>query len=116
MSDDIEQELLRAFRQMTPTARCTLVEFADYLSRRHPVAIPPIADQPLQVPRPVEESVSAAIRRLARTYPMLDGDHVFSGAVTLMTRHVMGQQATVEIIDELEAMFSSRYNELYRDT
>ena len=115
MSDDIEQALLKAFRQMTPTARCTLVDFADYLSRRHPVTAPPVSDQPLQVPRPSEESVIAAIRRLAKTYPMLDSDSVFSGATTLMTRHVMGQQAAVEVIDELEAMFKACYDNLHRD-
>jgi hypothetical protein len=36
---------------------------------------------------------------------MLNSDNVFSAATTLMTRHVMGQQAAVEVIDELEAMF-----------
>ena len=115
MSDDIEQALLKAFRQMTPTARCTLVDFADYLSRRHPVASPPVPEQPLPVSRPVEESVIAAIRRLAKTYPMLDSDNVFSAATTLMTRHVMGQQVAGEVIDELEAMFKARYDDLDRD-
>ena len=115
MSYDIEQALLKVFRQMTPTARCTLVDFADYLSRRHPVVVPPVSEQPRQVPRPVEESVIAAIRRLAKTYPMLDSDNVFSAATTLMTRHVMGQQAAVEVIDELEAMFKARYEALHLD-
>ena len=115
MSDDIEQALLKAFGRMTPSAQCTLVDFADYLSRRHSVAAPSISQQPLQVPRPVEESVIAAIQRLAKTYPMIDSDNVFSAATTLMTRHVMGQQATVEVIDELEAMFKARYDDLQRD-
>ena len=115
MNDDIEQALLEAFRQMTPTARCTLVDFADYLSRRHPVAAPPVSEQPLKVRRPVEESGIAAIRRLGKTYPMLDSDTVFSAATALMTRHVMGQQAAVEVIDELEAMFKARYDDLHRD-
>ena len=115
MSDDIEQALLKAFHQMTPTARRTLVDFADYLSRRHPVAVPPVSEQPLKVPRPAEESVIAAIRRLAKTYPMLNSDNVFSAATTLMTRHIMGQQAAVEVIDELESMFKARYDNLHRD-
>jgi len=115
MSDDIEQALLKAFRQMTPTAQCTLVDFSDFLSQRYPVVTTPVSEQPLQVARPVEESVIAAIRRLARTYPMLDSDNVFSAATTLMTRHVMGQQAAVEVIDELEVMFKARYDDLHRD-
>ena len=115
MSDDIEQALLKAFRQMTPTAQCTLVRFADYLSQRHPVVPPSVSEQPLQVPRPEEESVIAAIRRLANTYPMLESDAVFSAATTLMTRHVMGQQVAVEVIDELEAIFKARYDDLHRD-
>ena len=115
MSDDIEQALLKAFHQMTPTARCTLVDFADYLSRRHPGPAPSVSDQPLKVSRPVEESVISAIRRLAKTYPMLDSDNVFSAATTLITRHVMGQQAATEVIDDLEAMFTARYDDLHRD-
>ena len=115
MSDDIEQALLKAFRQMTPTARSTLVDFADFLSQRYPVAVTPVSEQSLQVPRPVEESVIAAIRRMAKTYPMLNSDNVFSAATTLMTRHVMGQQAAVEVIDELEVMFKARYDDLYRE-
>ena len=116
MTDDSEQELLKAFREMTPTAQCKLVDFADYLLQRRPVAASPVPDQPPQVSRPVEESVIAAIRRLAKTYPMLDSDNVFSAATTLMTRHVMGQQAAVEVIDELEAMFKARYDDLHRNT
>ena len=46
---------------------------------------------------------------------MLDSDNVFSAATTLMTRHVMGQQAAVEVIDELEVMVKARYDDLYRD-
>ena len=46
---------------------------------------------------------------------MLDSDNIFSAATTLMTRHVMGQQATVEVIDELEAMFKARYDDLHHD-
>ena len=115
MSDDVEQSLLKAFRQMTPTARSTLIDFAEFLSRRHPVLAPQVSEQPLLVPRPVEESVIAAIRRLAKTYPMLDSDKIFSATTTLMTRHVMGQQAAVEVIDELEVMFKARYDDLYRD-
>ena len=115
MSADIEQALLKAFRQMTPTARCTLVDFADFLSQRHPFAATPVSEKPLQVPRPVEESVIAAIQRLATTYPMLDSDNVFSAATTLMTRHVLGRHAAVEVIDELEALFKARYDDLYPD-
>ncbi len=116
MSDDVEHALLKAFRQMTPTARGMLVEFADYLSRRHPAAVPPVSDQPLQMQRPVEESVIEAIRRLSKTYPMIESGNVFSEATALMARHVMGQQAAVEVIDELEAMFEARYDDLQRDT
>ena len=115
MSNDIEQALLKACRKMTPVARRTLVDFADYLSRRYPAVALPVPKQPLQVSRPVEESVIAAIRRLAKTYPMIDSDNVFSAATTLMTRHVMGQKAAVEVIDELEAMFKARYDDLQRD-
>jgi hypothetical protein len=32
-----------------------------------------------------------------------------------MTRHVLGRHAAVEVIDELEALFKARYDDLYPD-
>jgi hypothetical protein len=43
---------------------------------------------------------------------MLDKDSVFSTAASLMTQQVMGQREHEEIIDELEEVFRSRYEEL----
>ncbi len=112
MQDKAEARLLEAFRSMNPRARHSLVDFASFLAIREPGGVEEIARDPIPLPRPENESVIAAIRRLARTYPMLDKDSVFSTAASLMTQQVMGQREHEEIIDELEEVFRSRYEGL----
>ncbi|MEE3288658.1 MAG: Crp/Fnr family transcriptional regulator [Pseudomonadota bacterium] len=112
MQDKAEARLLESFRSMSPRARHSLVDFASFLAIQEPGEVEKIARDPIPLPRPENESVIAAIRRLARTYPMLDKDSVFSTAASLMTQQVMGQREHEEIIDELEEVFRSRYERL----
>jgi len=66
-----QQQLQRIFRQLPPEQQQTLLAFAEFLhsnSIKEPK--PPAAPQ--IKPRPPDESVVAAIKRLAQSYPMLD--------------------------------------------
>ncbi|HCF74145.1 MAG: Crp/Fnr family transcriptional regulator [Proteobacteria bacterium] len=112
MRDKDEAKLLESFRSMSPRARHSLADFASFLAIQEPGAVEEIGRDPIPLPRPENESVIAAIRRLARTYPMLDKDSVFSTAASLLTQQVMGQREHKEAIDELEEVFRSRYEEL----
>ncbi len=67
--------------------------------------------EPIAISRPAQETVIAAIRRLAETYPMIDRSLVFSDTSALMTEHVMQGRPASEVIDELEALFSRLYQE-----
>ena len=86
----------------------TLLAFAEFLHARQPDIVVEVSN-PAIVPRPENESVIGAIRRLSRGYPMLARDTLLNEAVSLMTRHIMSGKSAVETIDRVDALFSSRY-------
>lgn len=106
-----ERLLVERFRALPGSARGTLLEFLEFLHQRH--AGGGVKDAPRYVPveRPESESVVAAMQRLRKTYPMLDMDDLLHRASDLMSAHVVGGRSAVEVIDELEAMFRSAYEE-----
>ena len=98
------QELAAAL----PAAQAAqLLEFAEFLHARHAVA--PVSQEPLTIPRPMQESVVKAIRRLADTYPMLDRGRMLNETSALMTAHMIQGRAATEVIDELEIVFRRHY-------
>ncbi|MGD8514347.1 MAG: Crp/Fnr family transcriptional regulator [Granulosicoccaceae bacterium] len=96
--------------------RDKLLEFAEFLESRSSHATSPpqaqVPQSPLDIPRPDEESVIAAMQRLAKTYPMLNKDKLLHEAAGLMSEHVMHGRDAAEVIDDLEALFVRHY-ELY---
>ncbi len=83
-----------------------LVEYAEFLAKTHPR---PVVTEPVDIPRPSQETVVAAIRRLSETFPMLDRSALLSDASALMTQRLMQGRAAVEVIDELEVVFRRHY-------
>lgn len=109
-SNDVKR-LQEIFSKLTPVAAQQLLEFAEFLLLRHAVAPAPL---PLQdIPRPPQESVVKAIKRLAATYPMLDRAKMLHETSALMTQHVMQGRDAVAVIDDLEKMFQQHYQRLY---
>lgn len=110
-----DQERLTAlFTALAPQDQQTLLAFAEFLHARHPASdrlaepVPP----PEPIPRPDQETVVAAIKRLSRSYHMLDKSEVLHQASALMAAHVMQGKDAVEVIDELEVIFERRYRKL----
>lgn len=116
-----ERRLSRLFRALDAQSRQTLLSFAEFLSERsnaielgsgdgaEPDALEPCPLEPLLEPRPVQETVVSAIRRLRRTYPMLDGSAMLTQASSLMAAHVLHGRSAVSVIDELETLFKERF-------
>lgn len=107
-----QQRLLQLFRQLPDSDRQTLLSFAEFLLQRTGPDIPgnlPLNQPPADIPRPDNESVVAAIRRLSKTFPMLDKDEILHEASALMTAHVMHGRSAVDVIDELEVVFRRHY-------
>lgn len=101
------QEILSS---LTPTAAQQLLEFAEFLFVRHAVAPVPLTLQ--DIPRPTQESVVKAIKRLAATYPMLDRAKMLHETSALMTQHVVQGRDAVSVIDDLEQLFRQHYQRL----
>jgi predicted xylose isomerase-like sugar epimerase len=104
------KRLLRLFRALRPESRLSLLDYAEFLAARAETVVPvPEGLVPRDIPRPGNESVVKAIRRLRETYFMLESKALFHEASALMTRHVMQGIPAVEVIDELEIVFRRHY-------
>lgn len=116
-----QQKLLRLFRQLTETDRSAVINFAAFLVERstseedaNPEDV--ATATPQSIPRPEQETVIGAIRRLTATYPMVEKDDLLHKASGLMSAHVMQGKAAVEVIDELEIVFRRHFERVNSDT
>ncbi len=106
-----EKDLLNLYRALPPEHQETLFAFADFLAARSAGA-PRTWVEPEPISRPPEEKVVHAIKRLRATYPMLDHSKMLYEVSECMTQHVVQGKPAIEVIDELEGMFRSRYEGL----
>jgi hypothetical protein len=120
MTTTEEARLLELFAALAPAERDSLLAFAEFLQTRRPsagslgtVAIPAKKKverpKPLDIPRPEKEAVVAALKRLSATYPMLDKSKLLTDTSGLVTQHIMQRRPHVEVIDELEVIFTRHY-------
>jgi hypothetical protein len=117
---DIEKRLTEIIQRLPAAQAQALLDFAEFLVARHGLApaqqtegtaaprIPP----PLDIPRPAQETVVRAIKRLRATYPMLDARKLLNQTSELMTQHVVYGREASEVIEELEVLFRSHYERL----
>ena len=112
-----QRQLLRLFGQLDAERQQSVLDFSRFLlqqqeednTEQEPEALP----EPLDIPRPEQESVVAAMRRLSNTYPMIDKDLLLDKASSLMQAHILQGRAAQDVIDELEVLFADHY-QLYR--
>jgi hypothetical protein len=104
-----EKRLLALYNGLPEAERKSLLDFAEFLAGRAAPLAPAVPQQPLQIPRPAEETVVAAMKRLRETYPMIDHSKMLHEASGLMAEHMMQGRVAVEVIDELETMFLRYY-------
>lgn len=117
---DPEQQLLALFRQCADSDRQALLAFAEFLASRNddaaavPSAAVPAAVEPQPEPRPAQESVVMAIKRLTRVYSMLDRRKLMGPTSLLISQHALQGRAATEVIDELEVVFERHYREIVK--
>lgn len=105
-----DKRLLALFRSLSEARKQTLIEFAAYLAEKEAAAsVDAPSQEPVPIPRPEQENVVMAIKRLRATYPMLDSADLFNEASAQMTRHLMHGIPATEVIDQLEQIFLQRY-------
>lgn len=102
-----EQTLLTLYRSLSTERRQGLLDYAHYLEGCEPVK--DRVRERVEIPRPEEESVVAAIRRLTASYPMLERTTLLDQTTGLMAQHLMHGRDAVEVIDQLEELFKERY-------
>ena len=103
-----DRKLLELFEQLAPEQQERLIAFAEFLS--DDVTEPGAANrEPAAIPRPENETVTMAIRRLVRTYPMLDRRKLMVEASEFMAQHALEGRPAREVIDDLEVLFVRHY-------
>ncbi len=119
MSRDDEARLLAVFRALGAPDRHALQAYAEFLALRgdaEAVAVQRVDDAAAESPqpeaRPDGESVVMAIKRLTRSYPMIDRRKLMGPTSLLMSQHALQGRAATEVIDELELVFERHYREI----
>ncbi len=105
-----ERQLLKYFQEMSSEAQRSLLDFAAFLTT-HVEPKEEVSLTPQHIPRPDNESVVKAIKRLVATYPMLDRSEMLNETSALMTEHVMQGRPAGEVIDELEIIFRTHHEQ-----
>lgn len=109
------QALIDLYEALDDQRKQSLSDFADFLYAQAdpvPKEIPP----PEYIPRPEQETVVGAVKRLKATYHMVESMSVFSDASALMTDHMVKGRDVIEVIDEMEVLFEGAYNRLVEES
>ena len=113
-----EQQLTELFKQLGASDQATLLDFAAFLACRtpaRPVAVrtePEAVPEPEIIERPAGETVVGALKRLSKSYPMLDKTVMLSATSELVATTIMQGSDPVGVIDELEVIFREHYEQL----
>jgi len=89
-----------------------VIDYATFMVQQY--KIQPAEDtrqEPESIARPATESVIAAIKRLKKTYYMLDTDKLLNQTSAMMAKHIMQGQEASTVIDELETTFQTQYQQ-----
>lgn len=107
-------QLTQLIDQIDPDQHHQLIEYAEFLASRYPAPVEndTAVAVPLLIPRPTEESVVAAIKRLSASYFMIDRSKMLHETAALMSQHVMQGRAAQEVIDDVELLFQRYYQKL----
>ena len=109
-----DKKLLDLFERLPAAQQETLIAFAEFLAVRPADEAGRTAD-PVSIPRPAGETITMAIRRMVRTYPMLDRHRLMGEASCFMAQHALEGRAASEVIDELERVFARHYERTRND-
>ena len=119
-------QLLDLFTGLDETGQASLLAFAEFLSTRNPTgssATPAAVTTPKEgvpapenIERPADESIVGALKRLAKTYPMLDKSEMLGATSDMVATHVMQGTDPTLVIDQLEAIFADHYRKLQKES
>ncbi len=105
------KKLLEIFESLDTERQGSLFDYAEFLQAKGGLVVRELGE-PVEIPRPEEETVVGAIKRLKLAYPMIESISVFSAASTLMTDHMVKGRDAIEVIDEMEKIFDEFYQQM----
>ncbi len=108
------KDLIELFEALDSERQNSLFDFAEYLYSRGDLVSKEIGE-PETIPRPEQETVVGAVKRLKSTYYMVESMSVFSDASSLMTEHMVKGRDSAEVINEMEKLFENAYQNLVKD-
>jgi len=111
MADKQEKQLVKYFTGLDDGRKQALLEYAEFLHQRSEKITQPLAEPQIS-PRPEEETVVAAIKRLSASYAMLDRQHMLHEISGLMAQHMLQGRSSKDVIDDIENIFLSQYQSL----
>ena len=106
-----ERDWLKLCRALPPDQQDTLYAFAEFLAARA-IQTPREIGAPEPIPRPADEKVVQAIKRLRATYPMLDHSKMLHEISEYMTQHLIMGKPAEDVINALELVFRQHYEAL----
>ena len=104
-----EKILIKYYDSLASDEREMLLSFAEFLAGRS--INNQTIQEPVQIDRPAEESIIAAIKRLSTIYSMIDKSKLLSEVSDKVTGHVVHGQELSKVIDELEVFFKQEYEQ-----
>lgn len=105
------KSLTEIFDYLPEKDQQTLLEFAEFLKSRAPEPEQAVVE-PLGLPRPDDESVVAAIKRLKLNFPMLKQKELLHEVSNHMMAHMMQGKAASDVIDDLETLFEAKHKQI----
>ncbi|MDH5354386.1 MAG: hypothetical protein OEY09_08085 [Gammaproteobacteria bacterium] len=113
MSMDFRLKQLQIFlSQLSNVHQQSVVDYAGFLVDQYKLeAVTSVDSEPEDIERPSEETVIGAIKRLKQTYYMLDTDTLLNQTSALMGQHLLQGREAVSVIDDLQALFQTQYEE-----
>jgi hypothetical protein len=119
MDQKQQKKILGILEGLSSVDRASVISFAEFLRSRaetaNSVSVSAAAaeiPEPRLGPRPQDERVVAAVKRLSSAYFMLDKSKMLGVTSDLVTQHVLQGREAAEVIDELERVFADHYRQL----
>ena len=117
MSGKQHDKIISILESLSAVDRASVMSYAEFLQSRAATVNTGSTDatdlaEPELGPRPQDEKVVAAIKRLSKAYFMLDKSKMLGVTSDLLTQHVVQGREAKDVIDELEQAFADHYQRL----
>ena len=103
------KKLTELFARLPEQDQQSLLDFALFLTQKNKDVFT-VFPKPELMPREDGESVIAAIKRLKKSYSMLNMDTLIDETSSFMTQYMVQGRDLNEVIDDLEASFLKHYD------